>query len=83
MFAARTVARRFELSRAVTARLTLCFWLLQVDAGADCVITQLFYDIDLYLKWVQDCRDIGIKVPIIPGIMPLSTYAGFNRMTGF
>jgi len=83
MFAARTAARRFELSRAVIARLKLCFWLLQVDAGADCVITQLFYDIDLYLKWVQDCRDIGIKVPIIPGIMPLSTYAGFNRMTGF
>jgi methylenetetrahydrofolate reductase (NADPH) len=55
----------------------------KVEAGADCIITQLFYDVDLYLKWVQDCRDIGISVPIIPGIMPIGTYAGFFRMTGF
>eukprot|EP00296_Roombia_truncata_P000220 JP435885.1.p1 GENE.JP435885.1~~JP435885.1.p1 ORF type:complete len:304 (-),score=141.86 JP435885.1:279-1190(-) len=55
----------------------------KVDAGADMVITQLFYDVDLFLKWVQDCRDIGIKVPIIPGIMPINTYGGFTRMTGF
>jgi methylenetetrahydrofolate reductase (NADPH) len=55
----------------------------KVDAGADCIITQLFYDVDLYLKWVQDCREIGISVPIIPGIMPIGTYAGFFRMTSF
>lgn len=30
-----------------------------MDAGADVIITQLFYDVDQYLKWVQDCRDIG------------------------
>jgi len=55
----------------------------KVDAGADVIITQLFYDVDQYLKWVQDCRDIGIKCPIVPGIMPINTYGGFNRMTGF
>jgi len=32
------------------------------------VITQLFYDCDLFLKFVKDCRDIGIEVPIIPGV---------------
>lgn len=34
----------------------------QVDAGADLIISQLFYDTDLFLKWVADCRAIGIKV---------------------
>ena len=55
----------------------------KVDAGADCIITQLFYDVDLFLQWVKDCREIGITVPIIPGIMPIGSYAGFFRMTGF
>lgn len=55
----------------------------KVDAGADCIITQLFYDMDIYEQWVKDCREIGINVPIIPGIMPINTYAGFFRMTGF
>jgi len=54
-----------------------------VDAGADCIITQLFYDVDLYEKWVKDCRSFGINVPIIPGIMPINTYGGFDRMVGF
>jgi methylenetetrahydrofolate reductase (NADPH) len=54
----------------------------KVDAGADYIITQLFYDVDNYLNWVQKCRDIGITVPIIPGIMPIQTYNGFKRMTG-
>ena len=41
-----------------------CF---QVDAGSDFVVTQLFYDVDIYLKFVEDCRSVGIEVPIIPG----------------
>jgi len=53
----------------------------KVDAGADVIITQLFYDVDLFLKFVQDCRNIGIKVPIIPGLMPIHAFAGFQRMT--
>jgi methylenetetrahydrofolate reductase (NADPH) len=53
----------------------------KMDAGADCIITQLFYDTDLFLKYVDDCRKLGIKAPIVPGIMPIHTYAGFDRMT--
>jgi methylenetetrahydrofolate reductase (NADPH) len=53
----------------------------KVDAGADLIITQLFYDIDLFLKFVKDCRELGIKCPIIPGMMPIHGYAGFTRMT--
>lgn len=51
----------------------------KVDAGASFVVTQMFYDVDIFLDWVQKCRDRGIKVPIIPGIMPISTYAAFIR----
>ncbi|KAF3975832.1 hypothetical protein ACB098_04G000600 [Castanea mollissima] len=55
----------------------------KVDAGADVIITQLFYDTDIYLKFVNDCRQIGITCPIVPGIMPINNYKGFIRMTGF
>jgi methylenetetrahydrofolate reductase (NADPH) len=54
-----------------------------VDAGADLIVTQLFYDTDIFLKFVNDCRQIGINCPIVPGIMPINNYKGFLRMTGF
>lgn len=55
----------------------------KVDAGADLIVTQLFYDTDNFLKFVNDCRQIGITCPIVPGIMPINNYKGFQRMTGF
>ncbi|KAI9218612.1 methylenetetrahydrofolate reductase-domain-containing protein [Blastocladiella britannica] len=53
----------------------------KVDAGADFIVTQLFYDTDLFLAWVQQCRAAGITCPILPGIMPIMTYSGFVKMT--
>ncbi len=38
-----------------------------MDAGGEIVVTQLFYDVEIFLKFVKDCRSIGITVPIIPG----------------
>lgn len=55
----------------------------KIDAGADFVITQMFYDVDAFLGFVRKCRDIGITVPILPGILPIQNYGGFKRMTGF
>ncbi len=43
----------------------------KVDAGADFVITQLFFRADTFLKFVDDCRAIGITCPILPGIFPI------------
>lgn len=45
----------------------------KVDAGADYVVTQFFFDNKKYFDFVQKAREIGITVPIIPGIKPLQT----------
>ncbi|KAG5353107.1 hypothetical protein C0989_010311 [Termitomyces sp. Mn162] len=52
----------------------------KVDAGADFIVTQLFYDVDRFLEWVKMVRAKGITVPIIPGIMPIQTYSSFLRL---
>lgn len=45
----------------------------KIDAGAEYVITQLFFDNEKYFDYVELCRKAGINVPIIPGIKPIST----------
>ena len=44
----------------------------KVDAGAEFIVTQLFYDNEKFFEFVSKCRDIGIDVPIIPGIKPIT-----------
>ena len=45
----------------------------KVDAGAEYIVTQLFYDNEKYFQFVKNCRDMGIDVPIIPGLKPITT----------
>ena len=52
----------------------------KVDAGADYIVTQMFYDNKLYFKFVNNCRMAGINIPIIPGIKILSTEAHLKAL---
>src|SRR5215218_10069034 len=54
----------------------------KVDAGARFLITQLFFENQAYYDFVARARDIGIDVPIIPGIMPITDYGQIKRITG-
>ena len=52
----------------------------KIDAGADYVITQMFFDNKVYYDFVQRCRQVGITVPIIPGPKPISTARQVNML---
>lgn len=53
----------------------------KVDAGADIVVTQLFYNNDDFFRFRDRCDAIGIRVPLIPGILPVTSLAQIQRIT--
>jgi methylenetetrahydrofolate reductase (NADPH) len=53
----------------------------KVDAGADVVITQLFYDNDDFFRFRDRCHAIGIRLPIVPGLLPVTNFAQIQRIT--
>ncbi|MDH3004040.1 MAG: methylenetetrahydrofolate reductase, partial [Flavobacteriia bacterium] len=52
----------------------------KVKAGANYIITQMFFDNKKYFNFVEKCRKVGIKVPIIPGIKPISSKYQLNTL---
>jgi methylenetetrahydrofolate reductase (NADPH) len=51
----------------------------KVEAGADAALTQLFYNADAYFDFVERCAKAGITIPIVPGIMPITSYTNTMR----
>ncbi|MCC9600579.1 methylenetetrahydrofolate reductase [NAD(P)H] [Stieleria sp. JC731] len=54
----------------------------KVDAGADIVVTQLFYDNDDFYRFRDDCDKAGINIPVIPGILPVTNFKQAERIAG-
>lgn len=58
----------------------LQFTKAKVDAGAHYIVTQMFFDNKKYFKFVTDCREAGINVPIVPGLKPITKKSQLNAI---
>jgi methylenetetrahydrofolate reductase (NADPH) len=67
--------------QARSARDDLVNFKRKVAAGANSAITQYFYNADSYFYFVDECRKLGVTVPIVPGIMPIMKYSQLARFS--
>jgi len=58
----------------------LCYTKAKVEAGADYIVTQMFFDNEKYFKYVDACRSLGINVPIVPGLKPITKQYQLNSL---
>ncbi len=66
---------------AATLEIDLVHLKRKVDAGADAVFTQLFFVNDNFFAFRDRCTELGIEIPIVPGIMPITDFARIKRIT--
>lgn len=67
--------------QAASARSDLDNFKRKVDAGANSAITQYFYNADAYYRFLDSVRGLGIEIPIVPGIMPITNYSKLARFS--
>jgi len=67
--------------KAVSAKADLESLKRKIDAGADRAITQFFFDPEIFLRFLDKARAAGITTPIVPGIMPITNFAGIARFS--
>ena len=59
----------------------LAFFKAKVEAGADSAITQYFYNAEAYFRFIDSVSKIGVDIPIVPGIMPLTNFQNLVRFS--
>ncbi len=67
--------------RAASVQDDLKYFKLKVDCGANGALTQYFYNPDAYFRFVEECEQIGVDLPIVPGIMPITNYKQLARFS--
>jgi methylenetetrahydrofolate reductase (NADPH) len=67
--------------QAANAQKDLLNFKRKVEAGASSAITQYFFNPDAYFHFVDDCERLGINLPIVPGIMPITNYSQLARFS--
>ncbi len=67
--------------QAPNARADLLNFKRKVEAGADAAITQYFYNADAYFHFLDDCERLGVDLPIVPGIMPITNHTQLARFS--
>jgi methylenetetrahydrofolate reductase (NADPH) len=67
--------------QAISANHDLSNFQRKVRAGANSAITQYFYNIDAYFSFIDSCEKLGIDIPIVPGIMPITNYSQLARFS--
>lgn len=93
-FIRKETGRRFHIvvaaypefhPQASSARADLANFKRKVEAGADSAITQYFYNVEAYFRFVDSVQALGVAIPIVPGIMPITNFsqlARFSEMCG-
>ncbi len=66
---------------SVSVEADLSWFREKVEAGADSAITQYFYNADAYFRFVDACAALGVHIPVVPGIMPITNYKGLVRFS--
>jgi len=67
--------------RAANIEDDLKYFKQKVDAGASGALTQYFYNPDAYVRFVNECEALGVSLPIVPGIMPITNYKQLARFS--
>ena len=67
--------------QAPTAQKDLENFRRKVEAGANGAITQYFFNADAYVRFVESCERMGLSIPIVPGIMPITNYSQLARFS--
>jgi methylenetetrahydrofolate reductase (NADPH) len=74
-------AKKVYVCPDASFKLELDYLKRKVAAGADVIITQMFFDASTYGAFLRECRAAGITVPVVPGIMLVQAAGGFRKMT--